>query len=338
MNHKVFFLFLVSAVLFVTACGNVKSKKANATGKSSEILVVCEKKTWDSQAGQAMRERFGAEMDGLPESEARFSLVNVPYNSFTRFLQPHRNVFIIDINPANGKTKADARKNVWSSPQQVVEIKAASDSAFLNYFDKYGEAITIMFEQNERACNLAANTLNRNIKAETAIEKTAGIGMTIPADFYLAKNENGFIWLRKETTEMSLGILIYAYPYTDTTQLSLSQICATRNHYTSQYIPGPSEGSYMIISEDVIKPVAKRLTFKGQYAVETRGLWSTKGDFMGGPFVNYSIVDQSKQRVVVMDGFVYRPNKEKRNYIRLLESLLWNTDLNPKPAAAVKKK
>jgi hypothetical protein len=327
MRNLLHVLGLLAAIIVVAGCNNVKSGSGlNATGKSSEILVVCEKSQWDGAIGQAIKKVFGAELEGLPESESRFSMVNIPLNSFTRFLQPHRNVFIIDINAANGKTKANARQNVWSHPQRVVEIKAQSDSAFVSYFTKYGEAISALFEQNERACYQAVNSLNRNIKAETAIETATGLRIVIPADFYLAKNKDGFLWLRKETTEMSLGIMIYTYPYTDTNQVSNANICALRNKNTSAYIPGPSEGSYMLISSDVIKPVSKRMQFKNKYAVETRGLWFTKGDFMGGPFINYSIVDESKQRVVVLDGFVYRPNKEKRNYIRQLESIFWNAE------------
>ncbi|HPT14511.1 MAG TPA: DUF4837 family protein [Bacteroidales bacterium] len=320
---------LVIVALIINGCTDVKnSGKANATGKSSEILIVCEKAQWDGIIGKSIKDLFGAEMEGLPESEARFSMVNVPYNSFSRYLQPHRNVFIVDVKPGNGKTQANVRQDVWSHPQRVVEIKAASDTAFVNYFNHYGEAICELFEQNELACNHAVNSLNRNGKAEAEIVKTLGLKMVIPSDFYLAKKENGFIWLRKETSEMSLGILIYAYPYTDTSQVSFEKICAERNQRTSQYIPGPSAGSYMLISDDVIKPVSKSIKFKNRFAVETRGLWYTKGDFMGGPFVNISVIDESKQRVVALDGFVYRPNKEKRSYIRQLESILWDADFD----------
>lgn len=319
------FSLLLIAVTMI-GCTDIKSKgKANAIGKSSEILVVCDKEKWDGIVGQAVRDKFSTEIDGLPESEPKFSMVNVPYGSFTKILQPHRNVFIVDINPEYGRTKSDARQDVWSHPQRVVEIKAATDSAFINYFNKYGEAITVLFEQNERTCYQAVNSLNRNSKAEAEIEQALGLSMVIPSDFYLAKNENGFIWLRKETSEMSLGILVYTYPYTDTLQISFSKIYAERNKRTSEYIPGPSDGSYMLISDEVIKPVSKPVKFNNMFAIETRGLWYTKGDFMGGPFINYSIIDEPKQRVVVLDGFVYRPNKEKRSFVRQLESIIWDT-------------
>lgn len=328
MRKIIFPLCLSLFIGFISGCGSPRSGKSNATGKSSEILVVCEKSQWDGPIGEAIRSVFGAEMEGLPESESRFAMVNIPYNSFTKFLQPHRNIFIVDINPEYGKTKSTARQNIWSHPQRVVEIKAGSDSAFIRYFRKYGEAISLLYEQNERNCYHAAHSLDRDVKAESIIEKETGLKMMIPAGFYLAKNKNGFYWLRKETTEMSLGIMIYTYPYTDTSQFSYSRIYAMRNKYTMDNIPGPTDGSYMLISDDVIKPVSRRIQFNKKFAVETRGLWYTKGDFMGGPFINFTVLDEPKQRIVVLDGFVYRPNKEKRGYIRELESILWDTEFS----------
>jgi len=43
---------------------------------------------------------------------------------------------------------------------------------------------------------------------------------------------------------------------------------------------------------------------------------------MGGPFVSYSQVDTINNRVIVAEGFVYLPNKKKRELIRMLEASL----------------
>ena len=56
--------------------------------------------------------------------------------------------------------------------------------------------------------------------------------------------------------------------------------------------------------------------------METRGLWKMENDFMGGPFVNYTIWDEDGNRTVVVDGFVYAPGKDKRNYVMELEAII----------------
>jgi hypothetical protein len=51
-------------------------------------------------------------------------------------------------------------------------------------------------------------------------------------------------------------------------------------------------------------------------------LWRVEGDFMGGPFVNITFVDEKTSRLVILDGFVYAPKYDKRDYLRQVEALM----------------
>ena len=64
----------------------------------------------------------------------------------------------------------------------------------------------------------------------------------------------------------------------------------------------------------------------GNYAAELRGLWKIENDFMGGPFVNLSIIDLLKKRVICLDGFVYAPSKNKRNLLRQMEAMIYSVE------------
>ena len=328
MYHKFFFV-LILGLSFLASCDSGKSTDPNSTGKGSEILVVCDKVLWDGHIGNAIKQYFTVEMEGLPESEAEFSLINVPYSNFSRFLQTHRNVFIIDVKKDNGKGGIETQTNTWSHPQRVVKLIASDNASFDSVFTKYRSAIRDLFNKNERARFAAQNALKRNLAVESTLEKDFGVKMTISSDFYQAKKEGNFIWLRKETNEMSLGLMIYYFPYTDTSQLALNRILDQRNEQTKKYIPGPTEGSYMKVADEILKPVSRKISFNRFFAVETRGLWDTKGDFMGGPYVNYSVIDTLRNRIVTFDGYIYYPNKPKKNYVRQLESIIWGVQFVP---------
>jgi len=328
-------LILVASLL--SSCKNETGSGPNSTGKGSEILVVCDKVQWDGLIGNTIRKALTGDMEGLPESEPEYTLINVPYNSFSQFLRSHRNVLIVEVTPGLKNPGIETQQNTWSHPQRVIKITAGSDTAFMTVFRKYQASIKELYNRNERARFGAQNALSRNIKVEAMLEKDFGIKMIISSDFYLAKKASDFVWLRKETNEMSLGLIIYTYPYTDTNQMKPSFIQLKRNEYTRANIPGPADGSYMIVADEVLKPVTTKVKFNGYYATETRGLWETHGDFMGGPFVNYCVVDTTRQRIVAFDGYVYYPNKSKRNYIRQMESIIWGasfTKPNSGPAKA----
>ncbi len=324
-----FFIALILGLSFLSSCDSGKSTDPNSTGKGSEILVVCDKALWDGPIGNAIKQYFTIEMEGLPESEAEYSLINVPYSNFSRFLQTHRNVFIIDVKKENGKGGLETQKNTWSHPQRVIKLIASDNASFDIVFAKYRSAIKELFNQNERARFSAQNALKRNLGVESTLEKDFGIKMIVSSDFYQAKKEKDFLWLRKETNEMSLGLMIYYFPYTDTNQLALQNILSQRNDYTRKYVPGPADGSYMKVADEVLKPVSRKIKFNKLFAVETRGLWDTKGDFMGGPYINYSVIDTLRHRIVTFDGYIYYPNKPKKNYVRQLESIIWGSTFLP---------
>ena len=47
-------------------------------------------------------------------------------------------------------------------------------------------------------------------------------------------------------------------------------------------------------------------------------------DFMAGPFVSYTIVNPTHDKLITAEGFVYYPNKEKRDYLRQLEAMIYS--------------
>ena len=79
----------------------------------------------------------------------------------------------------------------------------------------------------------------------------------------------------------------------------------------------------MYMTTDTAFTMVKPIVVKGQYAMETRGLWYVEHDAMGGPFVSHSRVDTLHNRVVVVEGFVYAPDGAKRGLIRRLEGSLY---------------
>jgi hypothetical protein len=92
-----------------------------------------------------------------------------------------------------------------------------------------------------------------------------------------------------------------------------------RNEFLKKYVPGPTEGSYMT-TETVIPVIFNEYNdSNGKYYAEIKGLWKVENDFMGGPFVSITKLDEKHNRVVTAEGWVYYPSENKRNFIRQLE-------------------
>ena len=112
--------------------------------------------------------------------------------------------------------------------------------------------------------------------------------------------------------------------YKDTIVFNPKHIIQWRNTLTLEHIPGPSPISFMKVAMEFNPPIFDTITdFPGGYAVETRGLWEVENDFMGGPFINYTFVDKANNKVITLDGYVYNPNEDKKNYLRQLEAIFF---------------
>jgi hypothetical protein len=326
---------LLLILAHVTGCDVDRSGLKPSTGKTNEMVVVTNsERIWGGEVGEQISSFFGQYQVGLPQPEKTFDIAHIPEPGFSQMFKTHHNIFIVDINPDFDEPLLETRKDHWARPQRVVKMTVPDEDSFFEAFDENKEAFMELFHANERRRAAQAFGSIEDMKIKNEIIDTYDIDLMIPKSFYIAEKTNDFIWLRREAQQFSQGILIYFYPYVDTIAFDYGHIINARNDYTKQYVPGPSPGSYMTVSM-VEPPDYRRIDFNGNFAVELRGMWELEGDFMGGPFISYTIVDQRYQRVVTIDGYVYYPNKDKKNLLRQLEALIYTLSFPEEPEVAV---
>ena len=130
-----------------------------------------------------------------------------------------------------------------------------------------------------------------------------------------------FLWLRKYISkDGTLNILAYSMPLPKGGTIDTSTILSLRDSIGKTHIPGQFKDTYMQTSK-ALAPSFKSVIIDGVHTTESRGLWEVKNDFMGGAFINYSFIDTKNKRVLCLDGFVYAPNQDKRDYIFELEAI-----------------
>jgi hypothetical protein len=329
VNFVIVLVFLFLSMAGFTGCEMQSTGMKPSTGKTNELLVVTNSNTyWNGTLGQTIKTFFGRELPGMPQSESMFSVAHIPDAGFTQMLQSHHNLFIVDINSSFREPIIETRRDLWASPQRVVKITVPDEATFYQEFEQRKEAIIELFNENERRRATNAFAAIRDNKITGMLNDLLDLDILIPESFTVAVKESDFVWLRREAQQFSQGILIYTFPYTDTMAFNYDEIIAKRNELTAKYVPGPADGSYMIVSM-IEPPFAETISFNDNYTVEMRGLWEVSGDFMGGPFINFTLVDEKRSRIITVDGFVYNPGYDKRDLLRQLEALLYTLNLNP---------
>lgn len=321
--------FVVAVTVVTFSSCDIPSNKSNlprSIGNTSEVLVVLQNgQQWDNLIGQTIKEFIGQEQYGLSQAEPIFDLAHITKNNFSDMFKKHRNILIVNIDKNATSTKVESFKDRWASPQRIIRVTSGSASEFANKFPDYSNNIIGNYNMAERSRILSVFRPSSKNKVLNKVRKAFNLDIVIPQGFYVAKSAAGFMWIRKEVSAYSQGIIVFSEPYADKEQFSANSIAARTNHILKQYIPGDSDGTYMVIDKEFITPITTQVdNFISEYTIEMRGVWSVEHDFMGGPFISYTFVDPRNNQIITIMGYVYHPNKKKRNLLRQLEAIIYS--------------
>ncbi len=337
MKRTVLYITAVAAAMLALAgCKSFSALdnggKKVAQGSPYEVLVVCSAPEWEGEAGTELRNLLEQPVEMINQREPLFSVLRVTPNDFKNLLVAHRNILKVLISPQVKEPGIGVQYDVESAPQIVLTLQAPTQQSLAEYLQRYGDKLLYVLEMAERDRSIAY-AQKHNVKAVgDAIRERIGVGMKVPAGFTLRAEGEDFVWASYEFPTSSEGFFIYSYPCTGRNSLSMNELVRRRNEFAGR-IPGPSAGSYMTTVTKIpdesgneympFAPQYKVIDIAGRVWVEMRGLWEVENDFMGGPFVSYSTVDEATNRVVTFDGYVYSPKFGKRNLLRAVSHLVY---------------
>ena len=315
-------LSIVTLTILLASCvGNDKMILRESIGKINKVMVVAKISDWTGDVGSEIRNSFGELQVGLPQPEPILSVSQVAPNGFSSMMKASRNILIINEGDTENFT---VKKNVYAKPQTIVYIQAKDDASIIKILQDRKMEIRRIFLDADIDFTQSIFRKSKLDDSQFLTLKNLGLSLTIPDKFNKVDDTGEFLWLRNHLTSGiaksgSNNILVYAVPLVDKSSVADS-IVAIRNKIGKKYIPGSKEGMYMI-TEKAYTPFTFDATIDGKKAYETRGKWEVKDDFMAGPFLNYTIIDEKNNRLVVFEGFTYAPSVSKRAFLFELEAI-----------------
>lgn len=319
------FLTLAAVVLAASSCkgGSDKPLLPNVSGKAGEVIVVMDRNDWDGNLGSATRDLLAADYPFLPQREPTFSIVNVPTTGFAELFKIHRNILIYNVSDDVRKSGVLYRKDVWAYPQCVIQISAPSSDSAATLLKENGERIVSTIEQAERDRIIVNSKKYEAPNISPVVSEMTGGSPHFPMGYRIRKKTDDFIWISDDKQYSIQGVFVYRYPAADKENFTEQNIIARRNQILKDNVPGMFDNTYMVTNE-VATPEVKFIRFRGRQFAETRGLWEVYGDYMGGPFVSHSFYSRDGRDIIVLDGFVYAPKYDKRQYLRQVEAILYS--------------
>jgi hypothetical protein len=288
----------------------------SSNGKTNNILLIMNDKDWKTDLGDTIRKYFATEFPDLPQEEPMFTLHHASPELFTGSFKKYRTIMIIKEGDEN---KVEFIHDKYAKPQLIIVIEGKNKKEIKKLIAENAKKITDTIYNFE--INIIQQRHKKSLRDNSDIEKELGISIEIPNFFVLVDHRPKFFWFRRDVKNGEQDILLYEVPLKGNLSLQKAEVTKYRDSIGKKYIPGPVDSTYMKTVKG-ISPSQNEVMINEIKAIETRGLWNMENDFMGGPYINYSLIDKKNNRVVVGEGFIYAPALDKRDYMVQLEAIL----------------
>lgn len=323
------FGFLIIAFAFIISCkeGKNQSYLPTSIGGINTISVVVDKQLWKGKVGDKIREHFAAPALGLTLDEPIFSINHVPPSVFTGTVRNMRAVLYVEKDTLNvGHVKSD----MYATPQKIGVIKGRTEDEIIANIDSKAQEIIASFKNLE--IKEAQRRFKRSLSKETVLRDKFGVDLTVPAAFKVVKQEDNFVWMETQIPKGTMNIIAYEMPGGSFSNDStfVKDIVRMRDSIGEAFIPGPDiPGKITFMRGDpAFAPHVFATEIGSKKAVEVRGIWDIKNYTMAGTFLTYIINDKENDRKMVLEGFIFAPSTNKRDYMFELEAIIRSIKYN----------
>lgn len=272
---------------------------------------------WIGPAGEAFRELYLADQEGLPQSEAYFDASRVEPKEVNRILQKTKSIMWVE---KSDTSFVKMQKDLWARPQRIVRITAQSEKELVEEIKGSAKQVINAFKEHDMS--VIQSRLRKSSYAYTH-ENLKKIGikkMLLHKGFDPTLDKENLKIFATKTVKTIQYIMVSERPMTEG-MVSMDDIIAHRDSIGKKYFEGTHEDSYME-TELLIPPFTETTEISGMFALETRGLWRMENDFMGGPFLSYTIYDEKNNRILTVESVLYGPTAKKRNVVLEMEAMM----------------
>lgn len=334
---RYFLSVLIISVIFSCDDSSISEKRAlpNAIGSLSNILVISKKADWELGLELAVSNVLSKEIEGLIKIEKEFGITQISAKGLNNMFKKHRSILMIAISKRYKKASLAQRDDVYANGQKYIQVKAPTVESAIALIEKNNKNIFRTFDQHRRTT--IQKTVNRkgSKKVRQRLKNYHAVSLKIPTGYKIHIDTTDFIYFYKKGIKnceygknsdcvYHNGFMVYSFPYYSEKVFNSNFLANKRDSLTNLFIEGSSTKdslkAFMQV-EKVLPISAKAITINKAYGYEMKGWWKMQNGIMGGPFVNVSIIDQERNRVICVDGFCFAPNFDKRQFVKEIEAI-----------------
>lgn len=329
--------------------------KGTALGVMNEIVVISDDEIWEGAVGDTFRYYFESAFPILPTPEPLFDLRH--FSIWDMNGQPLRKelrsyVILADLSDEDSETtkmvKADlgsekfnqalttgnpissVGKDKWARGQVLIYLFGKDREALAQSITKnFAATVNRVHQHDEKQLKSSIYLDRTNVGLGKTIAGRFGIDIQIPGEYQqiVDDKENELVWLRKDTKEAALNIVLNRRDYTNQKQLTKEGLIEVINEFGSTFVSSDLEGDVMVVNTEDLPIYEYSITIDGRYTRELRGTWEMTKAFAAGPFISYAIHNADSNSIVYVTVFVLAPGSEKRDMMMQLDYIIKHAKL-----------
>ncbi len=341
----------ITALGLLAGCTSEARKRLEPTpraiGSLNQLAVIADQDVWDGAVGDSISFYFASAYPILTQPEPLFDLKHfTPEHLAAESLRKELKAYLIvgDLNDQGSPTtdiimedlgterinrahedpsyRTSVGRNRWAQGQVAIYLFALGEEALGSEVAKRFPSIAgVVQEQYREQINATAYQAKSNAQVNDKIAELIGCRLDIPGDYRINLEKEKTLWLMKESDMATFNFLIDRRPYESQKQFEKENIIALRDEL-GKLVSSSAVGSYMRTNPVDLPVYTKKIDLGGAYAVEARGIWEMEGDFAGGPFISYLILDEGTNEIIFIDAFLLAPGERKRNLMLYMEHIV----------------
>ncbi len=315
--------YLVLILILTVSCKTgPSSTKISSLGAPGELLVVLDPAFMNTEVKQEIESFAETNMPCIPQTEPTFRMSLILLSELQNQFKRYRNILIIK----HSKSSIDSVNyihDLWAKDQQVIKFSVSDEESFRKMFAEQKSRVYDCFYFGDIHTMAKKLIKVENVGFRKYLNNKYKLHIIIPDDYKLVRDTSDFSWFRLDNKEVIQNVLIKSFHLDSMQVMDKEKLMELCNQATKKYVPGPSNATFMTI-EDRFPMQFNSVVRENRNVFELRGLWKVQGYFMGGPFINYFVQDVQNKRLIMIETFVYAPQKQnKAYYIRQMESILY---------------
>jgi len=355
MRIDVRYLFFALILIVGYSCQNQSDSaprriKPSALGVMNDIVVVADQDVWDSVVGDSIRYYFEGYYPLTPRPEPIFDLRHFAYEDIVssnakKELRTYLIVADLDDstsevtklvtddlgrerlsrNTSDSLFTTSIGRDKWATGQVLIylfdrgldDLAKAVVTNYNGISSKVNEHDLVQLDQQTYARGRNGG-LNRDFKT-----RFSGVDVQIPTDFKVVKDslhDHGFFWMRKDDKHGAVNLALRIYDYTGPDIITKASAKLRFNQF-ARLISSEAQGSYGVINDRDLPILEFDRQISDHFAREWRGIWEMEQDFMGGPFISYAIINEARQKMLVIDAIFFAPGVRKRDFMQQIDHI-----------------